>query len=241
MSGDGERLQKVLAHAGVGSRRAVEDLITKGRVRVNGDRAVLGRRVDISNDVVEVDGRVVPLRTDLVYLLLNKPAGVVTTASDPHGRPTVLEVVARPERIWPVGRLDVDTEGALVLTNDGDLTQRLTHPSYGIHKTYLAEVAGGVGVGALRRLRRGVLLEDGPTSGARARVVGSVPGSSLVELEIAEGRNRQVRRMLEAVGHPVRRLVRTGVGPLMLGRLKSGTFRRLSAEEVRALYRATKP
>lgn len=235
---EGERLQKVLARAGVGSRRAIERLIEQGRVRVNGRRAELGRRIDASKDIVEVDGSRVPLGTDLVHYLLNKPAGVVTTASDPEGRPTVLDLIDVEARVWPVGRLDYDTEGALILTNDGELTHRLTHPSYEVTKTYLAEVRGAPGRGALGRLARGVELEDGRSAPAKARLVSQAGGAGLVEITLSEGRKRQVRRMLEAIGHPVERLVRTGIGPLMLGRLKPGTIRRLSLEEVRALYRA---
>jgi 23S rRNA pseudouridine2605 synthase len=234
----GERLQKVLARAGLGSRRTVEALIAEGRVAVNGEVAQLGRRIDPDNDVVEVDGSTVPLAVGLVHLLLNKPAGVVTTAHDPEGRPTVYDFVDRRERVWPVGRLDRDTSGALLLTNDGPLTQRLTHPRYEVPKTYLAEVVGAVGRGALRRLERGVALEDGSATARAARLVERRSGTSLVEVTLTEGRNREVRRMLEAVGHPVRRLVRVAIGPLMLGRLKEGTLRRLSLTEIRDLYRA---
>lgn len=235
---EGERLQKVLARAGVGSRRAVERLIEQGRIRVNGGRAELGRRIDPAKDVVEVDGSRVPLAADLVHYLVNKPAGMVTTASDPEGRPTVIDLIDVDMRVWPVGRLDYDTEGALILTNDGDLTYRLTHPSFEIPKTYLAEVRGGLGRGALAHLGRGVDLEDGRTAPAKAAIVERAGDATLVELTISEGRRHQVRRMFDSVGHPVVRLVRTGIGPLMLGRLKPGTIRRLSLEEVRALYRA---
>ena len=233
-----ERLQKVLARAGLGSRRTVEDLIRQGRIKVNGQPARLGVRVDPRNDEVEVDGSRVPLGGDLVHYLLNKPAGVVTSAADPAGRPLAIDIVDVGTRVWAVGRLDLDTEGALVVTNDGDLTHALTHPSFGVPKTYLAEVAGAVGARALRELERGVSLEDGVTAPARARIVERRPGATLVELTLTEGRNRQVRRMLEAVGHPVDRLVRTSIGPIALGRLKPGAFRRLSPEEVRSLYRA---
>jgi 23S rRNA pseudouridine2605 synthase len=233
-----ERLQKVLAHAGVGSRRAVEALIVAGRVRVNGVDAILGQRVDPSKDVVEVDGSRVPLATDLLYYLMNKPEGVVTTASDPAGRPTVMDLWEGEARVWPVGRLDVASEGALVLTSDGDLTHRLTHPRFGVPKTYLVEVRGELSGSTLRRLGRGVDLEDGRTAPARVRLRGHAGGSSLVEVRLREGRNRQVRRMFETLGHPVGRLVRTAIGPLMLGRLRPGTYRRLTPEEVRAVYRA---
>lgn len=234
----GERLQKVLAKAGLGSRRAVEELIAGGRVRVNGSRATLGRRIDPAKDKVEVDGYTIPVQPDLVCYLLNKPAGTVSTAGDPQGRPTAVDLVDPSVRVWPVGRLDIDSEGALLLTNDGDLTMRLTHPRFGVPKTYVAEVEGSVGRDALVALGRGVELEDGPTNPARVRLLERVAGGSLLEITITEGRNRQVRRMMEAVGHPVRRLVRTAIGPLKLGRLKPGTLRRLAPVEVRALYAA---
>jgi 23S rRNA pseudouridine2605 synthase len=235
----GERLQKALARAGVGSRRAVEELIVAGRVRVNGAPAVLGRRVDVHKDKVEVDGSPVPLDPELVYYLLNKPEGVVSTAADPEGRETVVDLVDASVRVWPVGRLDVASEGALVLTNDGELTLRLTHPRYEVPKSYLVEVAGAMGGRARRQLARGVALDDGTTRPASVEVVDTGVRGSVVEITISEGRNKQVRRMMEAVGHPVRRLVRTSIGPLKLGRLKPGTARRLSPAEVRALYAAT--
>lgn len=234
--GQPERLQKVLARAGVASRRGVEELIAGGRIRVNGTVATLGDRVDPSKDRVEIDGSLLPLHSDLVYYLLNKPPGVVVTASDPEGRPTVIELVDAPTRIWPVGRLDTDSEGALVLTNDGELTDRLTHPRWGVPKTYLAEVEGKPPKAALRTLARGVALEEGITAPAQVMLTGRSGPRSLVEITIHEGRNRQVRRMFAAVGHPVRRLVRTAVGPLTLGRLKPGTYRRLSPTEVQTLY-----
>jgi pseudouridine synthase len=233
----GERVQKVLAHAGVGSRRAVEEMVAAGRIRINGKVARAGQRVDISKDKVEVDGSTVPLRTELAYYLLNKPAGVVATASDPEGRATVLDLVDVERRVWPVGRLDIDSEGALIITNDGDLTNGLTHPRYEVPKVYIAEVEGHVGHRALARLARGVDLEDGRTKPAEASIVERRAGATLVRLTITEGRNRQVRRMAEAVGHPVKRLVRVAIGPLLVGRLKPGTYRKLSPAEVRSLYR----
>ena len=236
---EGERLQKVLAHAGVASRRAVEEMIAAGRVRVNGKRAELGRRIDPEKDKVELDGSIIPLRSELVYLLVNKPEGVVTTADDPEGRPTIMELVDQSERLWPVGRLDIGSEGALIVTNDGDLTHRLTHPSFHVPRTYLAQVEGSVGRRARDRLARGVELDDGMTEPARAQIVERVPGGTLVEITIHEGRNRQVRRMFDAIGHPVKRLVRRAIGPLELGRLKPGTYRKLSPIEVQTLYRAT--
>jgi 23S rRNA pseudouridine2605 synthase len=238
-SPEGERIQKVLARAGVASRRAIEEMIVRGRIRVNGERVELGRRIDISKDIVEVDGSRVPLAADLVHYLMNKPVGVVTTASDEEGRETVMDLLDDIDvRVYPVGRLDLDSEGAVLLTNDGDLAHHLTHPRYGVSKTYLAEVEGSVRDKTVRRLARGVELEDGVTGPAKTRLIERSPGGTLIEITLSEGRNRQIRRMLESVGHPVRRLVRTGIGPLMLGRLKPATYRRLKPEEVRELYRA---
>jgi 23S rRNA pseudouridine2605 synthase len=237
----GERLQKVLARAGLGSRRVCEELIADGRVTVNGEVAVLGRRVDPEHDAVELDGVPVVVRDDLVYYLLNKPTGYVSTASDPHAEHTVVELVPSTPRVFPVGRLDADTEGLLLLTNDGALTQLLTHPSFGVVKTYLAEVDGDPAPAAIRRLREGVELDDGPTAPARVKVVQRRGATAALELGIHEGRNRQVRRMCEAVGHPVRRLVRTRIGPLRDGRLAPGTWRALTPSEVRRLYEAASP
>jgi len=224
----------VLARAGFGSRRVCEDLIADGRVIVNGAVAELGRRVDVDNDVVEVDGVVIGVKPDLVHYLLNKPRGVVTTASDPQGRPTVVGLVPAEPRVFPVGRLDADTEGLLLLTNDGELAHRLTHPSFGVEKEYLADVEGTPTAGVVRKLRDGVELEDGMTAPAK---VALVPPSGL-RIAIHEGRNRQVRRMCDAVGHPVRRLVRIRIGPLVDRRLKPGEWRPLTLDEVRTLERA---
>jgi 23S rRNA pseudouridine2605 synthase len=231
---EGERLQKVLARTGIGSRRACEELIAEGRVTVNGEVAVLGRRVDPEADRVEVDGVPLTVREGVVYYLLNKPTGVVTTASDPQGRPTVVELVPAEPRVFPVGRLDAETQGLLLLTNDGDLTHRLTHPSFGVEKEYLAEVEGTPSRGALRRLREGVELEDGMTAPAQA----SLTPPNLLTVVIHEGRNRQVRRMCDAIGHPVRRLVRVRIGPLIDRQLKPGEWRVLTDAEVRALETA---
>jgi 23S rRNA pseudouridine2605 synthase len=228
---DGERLQKVLARLGFGSRRACEVLIAEGRVTVAGEVAVLGRRVDVDADEVAVDGAVVGVRPGLVYYLLNKPAGVITTADDPQGRPTVVELVPAEPRVFPVGRLDGDTEGLLLLTNDGELTHRLTHPSFGVEKEYLVGVKGTPSRGELRRLREGVELDDGPTAPARVTAV----DDHLLRITIHEGRNRQVRRMCEAIGHPVSRLVRTRIGPLVDHQLKPGESRELTRDQVRAL------
>ncbi|MGH9113114.1 MAG: pseudouridine synthase, partial [Acidimicrobiales bacterium] len=227
----GERLQKVLAQAGLGSRRACELLIAEGRVRVNGGVATLGDRADPAVDEVEVDGAVVGVRPGLVHYLLNKPAGVVTTASDPQGRATVVGLVPPEPRVFPVGRLDADSEGLLLLTNDGDLAHRLTHPSFGVDKEYLVEVEGSPGRGVVRRLREGVELEDGVTAPAKVSAV----GDHLLRITIHEGRNRQVRRMCAAVGHPVRRLVRVRIGPISDRRLGPGEWRPLRQDEVRAL------
>jgi 23S rRNA pseudouridine2605 synthase len=231
-----ERLQKVLAGRGYGSRRVCEELIAAGRVTVNGSVAVLGRRVDPEADLVEVDGAPVGTKAGLVHYLLNKPAGVVTTTSDTHGRPTVVELVPATPRVFPVGRLDADTEGLLLLTNDGELANRIAHPRHGVAKEYLATVAGGeVSPGAIRRLRDGVELDDGPTAPARI----SQPSPGVLRITIHEGRNRQVRRMCAAVGHPVTRLVRTRIGPIQDRRLKPGAWRSLEPDEIRQLAQAT--
>lgn len=231
---DGERLQKVLARAGVGSRRACEEYIADGRVKVNGEVAELGRRIDLDHDHVTIDGATIPVRPGLVHYLLNKPAGVVTTADDPQGRPTVVELVPDDPRVFPVGRLDQDTEGLLLLTNDGELTHRITHPRFGVDKEYLAHVQGEPSRGAVRRLREGVELDDGPTAPAEVALV----APSLLRITIHEGRNRQVRRMCEAVGHPVERLVRVRIGPIKDRRLKPGSWRALTQDEVLLLERS---
>lgn len=230
----GERLQKVLAVRGWGSRRVCEDLISAGRVTVNGEVAVLGRRVDTEHDLVEVDGAPIGLKPGLVYYLLNKPVGVVTTAHDPQGRPTVVQIVPEEPRVYPVGRLDVMTEGLLLLTNDGDLAHRLAHPSHGVEKEYLAEVEGTPSAGAIRRLRDGIELEDGMTAPAKV----SQPDPGVLRITIHEGRNRQVRRMCEAIGHPVLRLIRVRIGPLRDAQLQPGQWRELTQAEVRSLVEA---
>jgi 23S rRNA pseudouridine2605 synthase len=235
---EGERLQKVLARAGQGSRRVCEDLIADGRVTVDGEVAVLGRRVDVHTARIEVDGILLSVAPDLVYYLLNKPEGVITTASDPQGRSTVLDLVPAEPRVFSVGRLDLDTEGLLILTNDGELTQLLSHPSHGVDKEYVAEVAGGTpAAGALRALREGVELDDGRTAPAGVGVL----AEGVLRLVIHEGKNRQVRRMCEAIGHPVIRLVRTRIGPLRDTSLPPGRYRVLEPDEVRALAGAAGP
>jgi 23S rRNA pseudouridine2605 synthase len=227
-------LQKVLAQAGLGSRRTCEDLIAAGRVEVDGETARLGRRVDVDHDRVTVDGVPIAVRPGLVYYLVNKPTGVVSTASDPQGRVTLTSMVPAEPRVYPVGRLDADSEGLILLTNDGELTNRLTHPSFGIEKEYLVIVDGAPKPATLRRLRTGVQLEDGMTAPARVSTV----GDGTLRITIHEGRKRQIRRMGEAVGHPVRRLVRTRIGPLRIGSLHPGEWRELTAHEVRAVERA---
>ena len=234
---EGERLQKVLARIGLGSRRVCEGLIVERRITVNGVIPVLGRRVDPAVDRVELDGVPLPVQPGLVHYLLNKPTGVVSTAEDTHGRPTVVEMVPAEPRVFPVGRLDMDTEGLIIVTNNGELTHRLTHPSFGVPKEYLAEVEGEPSAGDVRRLRDGVELDDGPTAPARVSVV----APTLLRIVIHEGRNRQVRRMCEAVGHPVLRLFRTRIGPLTDPSLGPGKWRPLTIDEVRALAAAALP
>lgn len=234
---EGERLQKVLARIGVGSRRTNEDLIADGRVTVNGEVAILGARVVAGVDEIAVDGSVLSTLPDTVTYLLNKPRGVVTTAADTHGRPTVIELVPDEPRVFPVGRLDLDTEGLLLLTNDGAMAHRLTHPSFGIDKEYLVHVEGVPGRAALRTLREGVELDDGVTAPAKAATV--APG--MIKITIHEGRNRQVRRMCEAIGHPVRRLVRTRIGPITDTRLEPGSYRSVEGDELLDLQRAVRP
>ena len=235
---EGVRLQKVLAHAGMGSRRTCEDLIAAGRVTVDGEVAILGRRVDAETAAIDVDGVRVPTQAGLVYYLLNKPVSVVSTANDPQGRPTVVDLVPAEPRVYPVGRLDWDTEGLLVLTNDGTLTHRLTHPSFGVEKEYLAEVDGVPTRATLRALREGVELEDGLTAPAQVQLHQTRDDTAAVTVVIHEGRNRQVRRMCEALGHPVRRLIRTRIATLADRNLKPGEWRALEPSEVRGLYAA---
>lgn len=237
---EGVRLQKVLAAAGIGSRRACEELIADGRVTVDGQRVTeQGLRVDPATAVIHVNGQRVPTAPGLVVLVVNKPRGMITTMSDEHGRSCVGDLVAdRPERLFHVGRLDADTEGLLVLTNDGELANRLAHPSHGVDKTYLATVPGPVSNAVLRQLRTGVELEDGPVVCQSARVVQQAGDRVMLEVVIHEGRNRIVRRMLEAVGHPVVDLVRTRFGPLHLGGLRPGHLHAVEGEELRRLYTA---
>jgi pseudouridine synthase len=229
------RLNAYLARAGVASRRRADELVAAGRVRANGERGELSTRVR-PGDVVEVDGRPVSAQP-LGYVLLHKPGGVVTTARDPHGRPTVVDLVDHPSRVVPVGRLDADTTGALLLTNDGPLAHRLAHPRYEVEKVYEVEVEGGPSKAALETLRHGVELEDGRTAPAAARILARAGATTTLELAIHEGRKHQVKRMCAAVGHPVRRLHRSRYAGLELGELAPGAWRELSPREVAALRR----
>jgi 23S rRNA pseudouridine2605 synthase len=234
---EGERLQKVLARAGVGSRRVCEDMIDRGRISVNGAVVtVQGMRVDPASDKIAVDGRRLELRDDRVSYALNKPPGVITAMSDDRDRPTVGDMVGDlAPGLVHVGRLDQDTEGLLLVTNDGELAHRLAHPSYEVRKTYLAQVSGSVPRDLHRRLRTGIDLDDGPVRVDAFRVVDTHAGQSVVEVVLHEGRKRIVRRLLAAVDLPVSRLTRTAVGPVSLQRMRSGSIRRLTRQEVGAL------
>ena len=236
---EGERLQKLLARAGVGSRRACEALIAAGRVTVDDDVAILGTRAHPSRSRIALDGVPVVVDTTRVYWLLNKPAGYVTTARDPQGRKTVIELIPPEPRTFPVGRLDLDTEGLLLMTNDGELAELLTHPRHGVEKAYLAEVEGVPSPAAMRAMREGVELDDGLAKAVRAQVVQrSNEGDSALEIVMNEGRKRIVRRMCAEIGHPVRRLVRTRIGQLTDPKLPPGAHRALTPAEVRSLYTA---
>ena len=229
-----EKLHKVLARIGYGSRRSCENMIAEGRVELNGQVAQIGARVNVDADSVKVDGELVGVRPDFVYILLNKPSGYISSVTDPLGRPTVTDLVPTDVRIFPVGRLDYDSEGLLILTNDGDLTNSVTHPSHGVDKEYLVHVDGPISEKAIARLRRGVELEDGMSAPAK---VGKV-SDDLIRITIHEGRNRQVRRMCEAVGYKVVRLARTRIGPIRDQRLRQGEWRFLELSEVVALRNA---
>jgi len=228
------RLHKLLAQRGVASRRKCEEMMLAGRVTVDGEVVTrLGTTVDARRAVIRVDGQRLPPQTDHVYVALNKPLGVVSTMSDPQGRPTLAELVAgRPERLFHVGRLDTDTDGLILLTNHGELAHRLTHPSYAVDKVYVAQVAGVVRPATQRRLRDGVELDDGPAVADRLQIRDSHGGRTLLELTIHEGRNRIVRRMLDAVGHPVQRLTRIAFGSVRLGSLRPGESRELTDDEL---------
>jgi 23S rRNA pseudouridine2605 synthase len=234
-----QRLQKVLAAAGVGSRRASEELIAAGRVTVNGRRATLGDKADPETDEIYVDGERVVTNQKLVYLAMNKPRGVVSTMADEKGREALADYVANvDQRIYHVGRLDAESEGLLLLTNDGSLAHRLMHPSFEVAKTYQAEVAGPIPRAVGRQLLAGVELEDGPARVDSFKLVDAYQRTALVEVVIHEGRKHIVRRMFDEVGHPVNRLIRTAIGPIRLGDLKPGRTRRLTNAEVAALFKA---
>jgi 23S rRNA pseudouridine2605 synthase len=252
----GLRLQKVLAQAGLGSRRACEAMIREGRVEVNSEVVLeQGRRVDPERDVIRVDGARIPPPRRHLYLAMNKPRGVVVTMDDPAGRPTVADLLAersdrrtrtpaarrlaRDERLFHVGRLDIDSEGLLILTNDGELAHRLAHPSYQVPKTYIVDVAGVVTQQTLRRLRRGITLADGPVRPSSVKISSTLRDRTLLKITMHEGRNRIVRRTMEAVGHPVRRLSRIEIGPVRLANLKVGEYRELTREELGGLLDLT--
>ena len=236
-----DKLQKVMARAGFGSRRVSEDAIAAGRVKVDGVKAPIGLRVDPETARITVDGVALPVKPDLVHYLANKPVGVVSTVSDTHGRPVVVDLVPAEPPVYPVGRLDLDSAGLILLTNDGDLTQVLTHPSHGVEKTYRVLVEGAPGAAFFRRLTSGIELDDGPARAVRARRIDVSGARSLVEIVMTEGRNRQVRRMCEALGHPVTELFRIAIGPVRDGELRAGEWRPLTLTEVRSLYKAAKP
>jgi len=234
-----ERLQKVLAAAGRGSRRACEELIAAGRVTVDGRKAALGDKGDAETAEIHVDGERVVTNTKLVYIAMNKPRGVVSTMADERGREAIADYLGTLEqRVFHVGRLDADSEGLLLLTNDGALAHRLMHPSFEVAKTYLAEVAGPVPRAVGRQLLKGVELEDGPAKVDAFKLVDAVQRTALIEIVIHEGRKHIVRRLFEEVGHPVNRLIRTAIGPVRLGDLKPGRTRRLTSAEVAALFKA---
>jgi pseudouridine synthase len=236
-----ERLQKILAQAGIASRRHSEELIKAGRVSVNGQVVTqLGTQADPEVDQIVVDGRPVSLSTQRAYFLLNKPRGYLSTCYDPQGRKTVLELVPYAPGLHPVGRLDKDTSGLLILTNDGEFTEALTHPRHGVAKTYVAEVKGRPNPGAIEKLRTGVRLEGGLTLPAQVEILERYKDTTLLAITIREGRNRQVRRMTEAVGHPVVKLERVSIGELSAQELPPGQFRPLTAGEIAALRRQAK-
>lgn len=229
-----EKLHKVLARIGYGSRRTCELIIEQKRVEVNGALAVVGARVDVNNDIVKVDGKVVGVRPDFVYYLLNKPSGFISSVADPQGRPTVIDLVPNETRVYPIGRLDLDSEGLLILTNDGELTNLIAHPSHGVEKEYLVSLHRDVSEKAINRLRNGVLLDDGITAPAKVTKL----SSTLIRISIHEGRNRQVRRMCDALGYKVLRLIRIRIGPIRDARLKQGEWRVLEHSEVIRLREA---
>jgi 23S rRNA pseudouridine2605 synthase len=234
-----ERLQKVMAAAGVASRRASEEFIAEGRVTVNGEVAHLGQKVDVTEDVVEVDGERINIDPDRVYVMLNKPRGVVTTADDPEGRPAVVDLINLPQRLFPVGRLDMDTEGLLLLTNDGELAHALMHPSFEVERVYVALVPGPVRRKVLADIREGIELEDGIARPRRIKVLEEERSKALLEVVMTEGRKREVRRMLGAAGLNVERLARVSYGGVELGDLRQGKWRFLTGKELARLHKVT--
>lgn len=235
------RIQKAIASAGLMSRRKAEIAIEEGRIHIDGRRAILGDRVDVEAERLTLDGLPVPADPAVETYLLYKPVGVVSTADDPQGRPTVVDLVGSDARLYPVGRLDLDSEGLILVSNDGELTNFVTHPRHGITKKYVAMVKGVPSPEALSRLETGVDLDDGPAHASSARLVEVFKDNALVELVMVEGRNREVRRMLAEVGHEVSRLVRTAIGPITDRRLKAGESRKLSPAEVRSIFEAGIP
>ncbi len=229
------RIQKAIASSGLMSRRAAEDAMVAGRVALNGKPVVLGDRVDPDEDILTVDGVPVPVSEDIETYLVNKPVGVISSASDTHGRKTVVDLVETTRRLYPVGRLDADSEGLILVSNDGELTNRVTHPRFGVTKQYLAEVEGEISKAAMRALTEGVNLDDGPARAVSVRLVDSGRGRSMIEIVMSEGRNREVRRMLELVGYPVTRLVRTAIGALTDSSLRPGEYRRITAADIQRL------
>jgi 23S rRNA pseudouridine2605 synthase len=234
------RAQKAIANSGLMSRRSAEEAIASGRVAVDGRTIGLGDRVDVSAQLLTIDGVPIPLNPDLETYLVYKPVGVISTVSDPRGRPVVVDLVSTEQRLYPVGRLDSDSEGLILLTNDGELANRVTHPRYGITKKYVAVISGRPTAAEIRRLMTGVDLEDGPARALSARVVSRGQDETMVEMVMGEGRNREIRRMFEAIGHEVARLVRTAIGPLSDKSLQPGDSRQLSVEEISRLLASGK-
>lgn len=232
------RVQKAIAHAGLMSRRAAEEAIAAGRVRIDERLVVLGDRVDVDAESVYIDDALIPVNPARETHLLYKPTGVISTAHDPGGRPTVVDMVESPTRLYPVGRLDADSEGLILLTNDGEMANLVTHPRYGVTKKYLLLLDGKVGRSTVRRFAEGIMLDDGMAKALSARIVDQSGDQTMIEMTMGEGRNREIRRMAESVGYRVVRLVRTAIGPIVDGRLRSGESRRLSSDEVWSLTRS---
>jgi 23S rRNA pseudouridine2605 synthase len=233
---DPVKVHKAISDAGLMSRRSAEALIREGRVTVDGRGVTLGQRVDPDTAVVEVDGKRIPVAPGKVTYLVNKPIGVISTASDPQGRRTLIDLIPPEPRVVPVGRLDADSEGLILVSNDGELTHRVTHPSFGVTKTYTVLVTGQIGAAALRALTEGVVLDDGPARAISARILDRRARTTMIEIVLGEGRNREVRRMCDEIGYPVERLVRTAIGSIRDRTLKPGEWRLLEPAEVAGLY-----